>query len=50
MANLYRDQTVLITGAAGTLGQGLVKQLPLLGPAEIHLLDNHESELFFLNE
>lgn len=50
MDNFYRDQTILITGAAGTIGQELVEQLLPFKPAEIHILDNNESELFFLNE
>jgi FlaA1/EpsC-like NDP-sugar epimerase len=50
MDNIFRDQIILITGAAGTIGQELVKQLLPLGPAEIRILDNNESELFFQNE
>jgi FlaA1/EpsC-like NDP-sugar epimerase len=50
MDNIFRDQVVLITGAAGTIGQELVRQLLSFGPAEIRMVDNHESELFFLSE
>ncbi|MBI4644109.1 MAG: polysaccharide biosynthesis protein, partial [Deltaproteobacteria bacterium] len=41
---------VLVTGAAGTVGQELVSQLLTFGPAEIRALDNNESALFLMNE
>lgn len=50
MDNIFRDNVILITGAAGTIGKELVQQLLPLGPAEIRILDNNESELFFLSE
>ena len=50
MDNIFRDQVVLVTGAAGTIGQELVKQLLTFWPAEIRMVDNNESELFFLSE
>jgi FlaA1/EpsC-like NDP-sugar epimerase len=50
MRNFYRDNTILVTGAAGTVGQELVRQLVELGPREIRLIDNNESELFFLGK
>ena len=48
MKNFYRDKIILVTGAAGTVGQELVRQLIKLEPAELRLMDNNESELFFL--
>lgn len=50
MRNFYRDKTILVTGAAGTVGQELVRQLVELEPREIRLIDNNESELFFLGK
>lgn len=50
MDNIFRDRTVLITGAAGSVGQELVRQLLTLWPAEIRLFDNNESELFLMGE
>jgi len=50
MKNFYRDKTILITGAAGTVGKELVRQLIGFGPRHIRLLDNNESELFFLGD
>jgi len=44
----YRDKIVLITGAAGTVGQELVRQLIKLDPGEIRLLDNNESALYIM--
>jgi FlaA1/EpsC-like NDP-sugar epimerase len=48
--NIFRDQVILVTGAAGSVGQELVRQLLPLLPAELRLLDNNESELFLMNE
>jgi FlaA1/EpsC-like NDP-sugar epimerase len=46
MKEFYRGKTVLVTGAAGTVGTEIVRQLVQLEPAEIRLLDNNESALF----
>jgi FlaA1/EpsC-like NDP-sugar epimerase len=35
METIFRDQVVMVTGAAGSIGQELVRQLIPLGPAEI---------------
>lgn len=50
MDNIFRERIILITGAAGSVGQELVRQLLGLWPAEIRLLDNNESELFLMGE
>jgi FlaA1/EpsC-like NDP-sugar epimerase len=50
METIFRDQVVMVTGAAGSVGQELVRQLILLDPAEIRLVDNNESELFLMSE
>ena len=50
MKSLFRDKIIIVTGASGSVGQEIVRQLIPLGPAEIRLLDNNESELFLMNE
>jgi FlaA1/EpsC-like NDP-sugar epimerase len=50
MLNLYKNKKVLITGAAGTIGKELIKQLLPMGVKEIKAIDNNEASLFFLNE
>jgi FlaA1/EpsC-like NDP-sugar epimerase len=50
METIFRDQVVMVTGAAGSVGQELIRQLITLGPAEIRLMDNNESELFLMSE
>ena len=50
MDNIFRDKVILVTGAAGSVGQELVRLLLPLWPAEIRLLDNNETELFLMGE
>ncbi len=46
MREFYRDKIILITGAAGTVGKEIVRQLIELEPGELRLLDNNESALY----
>lgn len=50
MNQYFLNKVILVTGAAGSVGQELVRQLLLHQPAEIRILDNNESELFLLGE
>ena len=50
MINIYKNKRILITGAVGTIGKELSRQLLEYGPAELRLLDNNESAVFFLHE
>ncbi|MCK9375545.1 MAG: SDR family NAD(P)-dependent oxidoreductase [Syntrophobacterales bacterium] len=50
MKEYFSDKTILITGAAGTIGRELVRQLLEYNPATIRLLDNNETELYLLGE
>lgn len=45
-AEAIRDKEVLITGAAGYLGQELARQLLAFGPSVLHLLDTNETGLY----
>jgi FlaA1/EpsC-like NDP-sugar epimerase len=44
--SIYRDATVLLTGACGTVSSELLAQLSLRGPRQIIGLDNNESAVF----
>ncbi|HLD45752.1 MAG TPA: SDR family NAD(P)-dependent oxidoreductase, partial [bacterium] len=44
----YVNKRVLVTGAAGSIGEELVKQVAQMGPAIVYLLDQAESPLYFL--
>ncbi len=50
MKKFYKNKKILITGAAGTVGRELIRQLVSFDPAELRLMDNNESETFFLME
>ncbi len=45
-----RNQVVLITGAAGSIGSELARQALSFRPAGLHLLDNNETGLFELSQ
>jgi FlaA1/EpsC-like NDP-sugar epimerase len=51
MSTFFRDKRVLVTGACGTVGRELVRQLlESQSVEELIALDNNESELFFLEQ
>ena len=50
MKNLLTNKRVLITGAVGTVGKALAKNIISYPVGELILLDNNESEVFFLSE
>lgn len=49
-AHEVRDRTVLVTGAAGSIGSELSRLLTGMGPRRLVLVDNDESGLFDLSE
>ncbi len=50
MSGHWNGLSVLITGACGTVGRELMRQMIALAPAEIIGIDNNETEIFFLSE
>lgn len=42
------NQTILVTGAAGSIGSGMVRQIAAFGPSRLILLDQAESPLYDL--
>ena len=50
IATILDGRTVLITGAAGSIGSELVRKTLYFRPARVVVLDNNETELFLLVE
>lgn len=50
VGSFFEDRRIAVTGAAGTVGRELVRQLVGYPVKEIRALDNNESALFFLGE
>ena len=48
VSGFLENKNILITGAAGSIGSELVKQVANFNPASIILFDNNENGIFFL--
>ncbi len=49
VASDLRNRVVLLTGAAGSIGSELARQIAPFGPARLVLLDQAESDLYFVH-
>jgi FlaA1/EpsC-like NDP-sugar epimerase len=50
MKIFYEGKKILVTGAAGSVGREIIRQIHSFKPSELRLVDNNESEMFFLME
>ncbi|MHA2246023.1 MAG: polysaccharide biosynthesis protein [Candidatus Hodarchaeales archaeon] len=48
--NFFKNKIILVTGAAGSIGRELVKQLLELNPIAVRALDTNETGLFYLDK
>jgi FlaA1/EpsC-like NDP-sugar epimerase len=46
IASYLEDETVLVTGAGGSIGSELCRQIAKIGPKRLILVDHHETALF----
>ncbi len=50
MNEYFKDKTILITGAAGSIGIALIEKLLDFNPTVIRCFDNNENGIFYLRE
>jgi FlaA1/EpsC-like NDP-sugar epimerase len=49
-SSTYRDKRILVTGAGGSIGSELVRQLIRLAPSKIAILDKDENSIYELDQ
>jgi len=49
IAEFLENKVILITGAGGSIGSELARQIAIFAPKELILLDNYENSLFDIN-
>ena len=50
LQKIYTNKTILVTGAGGSIGSDLCRQLVQLNPKKLLLLDSSEANLFFVDQ
>ena len=50
LSRMLRDKRILVTGASGSIGSELCRQISHFGPSQLIMFDISESSLFFLEE
>ena len=48
LKSFYSGKRILITGAGGSIGSEICRQVAKIGPARVVLLEKHEASLFFI--
>jgi len=49
LAAFYAGRRVMITGAGGSIGSEICRQISMLGPSRLVLFEKHEASLFFID-
>lgn len=50
LGEFYQGKKIVITGGAGSVGKELLRQVLAFSPAEVRIMDNNETEVFYLME
>jgi len=48
VSSFLKDKNIIVTGAAGSIGSELVRQIAIFKPKEIVIFDHNENNIFFL--
>lgn len=50
ISHYIKDQVILVTGAGGSIGSELCRQIAVMGPLKLVILDNYENNAFYLEQ